>query len=208
VSGETASRNEDERMNERTRRAVLPLLSFLFGVVGLGIAAFVVFSPEKPAAAAVGGPFTLLDQNGKTVTEKALQGRPSLVFFGFTHCPDVCPTTLYQMTQVYTELGGDADKVGSFFVTVDPERDTPEQLKTYLSSFDPHIVGLTGDRAAVDPVLKAYRVYSKKVPTNGDDYTMDHTALVYLMDREGRFVGAFNLQRPPAEAAKELAKLF
>jgi protein SCO1 len=195
-------------MNERTRRAVLPLLSFLFGVVGLGIAAFVVFGPEKPAAAAVGGPFTLLDQNGKTVTEKALQGRPSLVFFGFTHCPDVCPTTLYQMTQVYTELGGDADKVGSFFVTVDPERDTPEQLKTYLSSFDPHIVGLTGDRAAVDPVLKAYRVYSKKVPTNGDDYTMDHTALVYLMDREGRFVGAFNLQRPPAEAAKELAKLF
>lgn len=195
-------------MNERTRRAALPLLSFLFGVIGLGIAAYVVFGPEKPAAAGVGGPFALVDQNGGPVTEAALAGRPSLVFFGFTHCPDVCPTTLYQMTQVYTELGADAGKVGSFFVTVDPERDTPEQLKSYLASFDPHIVGLTGDRAALDPMLKSYRVYAKKVPTTGTDYTMDHTALVYLMDKGGRFVGAFNLQRPPAEAAKDLAARF
>lgn len=194
-------------MSERTRRLALPLLSFLFGVVGLGLAAFIVFSPEQRASSAtVGGPFSLVDQEGRTVTEKALAGKPSLVFFGFTHCPDVCPTTLYQMTQIYTALGADAGKVGAYFVTVDPERDTPKQLKEYLSSFDPHIVGLTGDRPALDAVLKAYRVYAKKVPTGGDEYTMDHTALVYLMDKGGRFVGAFNLQRPADEAAKDLLK--
>lgn len=196
-------------MNERTRRLALPLLSFLFGVVGLGLAAFIVFSPEqRVASATVGGPFSLVDQEGRPVTEKVLAGKPSLVFFGFTHCPDVCPTTLYQLTQIYTALGADAGKVGAYFVTVDPERDTPKQLKEYLSSFDPHIVGLTGDRPAVDAMLKAYRVYAKKVPTSGDEYTMDHTALVYLMDKGGRFVGAFNLQRPIDEAAKDLAKQF
>jgi protein SCO1/2 len=196
-------------MNERTRRAALPLLGFLLGVIGLGLAAFVVFGPERSAVGAtVGGPFTLVDQNGAAVTEKVLAGKPSLIFFGFTHCPDVCPTTLYEMTQLYAALGADADKVQSFFITVDPERDTPQQLKAYLASFDPHIVGLTGERSALDPVLKAYRVYSKKVPTGGDDYTMDHTALVYLMDKKGQFVGAFNLQRPPAESVQDLARLF
>ncbi len=197
-------------MDERTRRLALPFLSFLFGVIGLGVAAFFVLGPERPgaASAAVGGPFSLVDQTGATVTEKALVGKPSLVFFGFTHCPDVCPTTLYELTQLYTELGKDADKLGAYFITVDPERDTPEQLKLYLSSFDPHIVGLTGAREAVEPVLKSYRVYAKKVPTANGEYTMDHTALVYLMDKGGRFVGAFNLQRPPAESAKDLAKHF
>jgi protein SCO1 len=156
----------------------------------------------------VGGPFSLTDQTGAKVTEKALAGKPSLVFFGFTHCPDVCPTTLYALTQLYTELGQDADKLGSFFITVDPERDTPEQLKLYLASFDPHIVGLTGSSEAIETVLKGYRVYAKKVPTSNGDYTMDHTALVYLMDKKGQFVGAFNLQRPPAEAAKDIARHF
>jgi protein SCO1/2 len=197
-------------MDERTRRLALPFLSFLFGVIGLGVAAFFVLGPERPGAASslVGGPFSLTDQTGATVTDKALVGKPSLVFFGFTHCPDVCPTTLYELTQLYTALGKDADKLGAYFITVDPERDTPDQLKLYLSSFDPHIVGLTGSREAVEPVLKGYRVYAKKVPTSNGEYTMDHTALVYLMDKSGRFVGAFNLQRPPAEAAKDLAKYF
>ena len=194
-------------MDERTRRLALPLLSFLFGVIGLGLAAFIVFAPEPRASSSlVGGPFALQDQDGRPVTDAALVGKTSLIFFGFTRCPDVCPTTLYQMTQVYTALGADAGKVGAYFVSVDPERDTPKQLKEYLSSFDPHIVGLTGDRPAVDAMLQAYRVYAKKVPTGGDDYTMDHTALVYLMDKGGRFVGAFNMQRPADEAAKELAK--
>jgi protein SCO1/2 len=156
----------------------------------------------------VGGPFSLVDQNGAAVTEKALVGKPSIVFFGFTNCPDVCPTTLYEMTQVYAALGDRADRLNSFFVTVDPERDTPEQLKKYLSSFDPHIMALTGPREALDPMLRAYRVYAKKTPTANGDYTMDHTALVYLMDKKGRFVGAFNLQRPPAQSVQELEKQF
>jgi protein SCO1/2 len=191
----------------RNSRLLVPLLAFILAAVGLIVAVAAVFLPDAgPAPAAVGGPFKLVDQNGQTVTEKALEGGPSLVFFGFTHCPDVCPTTLYEISQVYDVLGPKGDKVKSFFITVDPERDTPDLLKTYLSSFDPRIVALTGDRPAIDATEKAYRVYAKKVPLDGDNYTMDHTALVYLMDRKGRFVGAFNLQRPPAESAKELEK--
>ena len=196
-------------MTTSARRLVLPLVSFIFGVIGLGLAAYFVFSPDRPSATTgVGGPFQLVDQNGAAVTEKALLGKPSLIFFGFTHCPDVCPTALYELTQLYTALGPDADRLNSFFITVDPERDSPAQLKTYLSSFDPHIVALTGSTAAVEPVLKAFRVYAKKVPTANGEYTMDHTALVYLMDKTGRFVGAFNLARPPADSAKDLQKLF
>ncbi len=196
-------------MSTRARRLALPVLAFLFGVIALALAAYVVLAPaNRPqGSAAVGGPFTLVDQDGRTVTEKDLLGSPSLIFFGYTHCPDVCPTTLYDMTQVYQALGPKADKVKAFFVTVDPERDTQEHLKTYMSSFDPHIRGLTGDRAAVDPMLKAYRVFAKKVPVEGGDYTMDHTALVYLMDARGQFVGAFNLQQPPADAAKQLEQM-
>ncbi|WP_460447948.1 SCO family protein [Alsobacter sp. SYSU BS001988] len=191
-------------------RLVLPLVAFLFGVIALGVAAYVVLAPgqQKITAAAVGGPFRLVDQDGKPVTEAALKGKPSLIFFGFTHCPDVCPTTLQDVTQVYDALGPKADQLNSYFISVDPERDTPELLKTYLSSFDKRIVGLTGDRAAVDAATKAYRVYSRKVPLEKGDYTMDHTALVYLMDKSGQFVGAFNLQRPPAESAKDVARYF
>jgi protein SCO1/2 len=194
-------------MTARATRLVLPLLAFLFGVVALGLAVYVVFAPSRPAAtqaSAVGGPFTLVDQDGKTVTEKDLVGSPSLVFFGFTHCPDVCPTTLQDITLIYQALGAKAGGLKTFFVTVDPERDTAADIKAYLSSFDPHIRGLTGDRAALEPMLKAYRVFAKKVPTEGGDYTMDHTALVYLMDKNGQFVNGFNLQQPPAEAAKQL----
>jgi protein SCO1/2 len=190
------------------RRLALPLLAFVFGAVALLMAVAVVFMPRdgQQAAAAVGGPFSLVDQDGKAFTEKDLLGKPSLVFFGFTHCPDVCPTTLYEITQVYQQLGAKGDKVRAVFVTVDPERDTPDLLKTYLSSFDPHIVGLSGPRPSIDGIMKAYRVFARKVPGENGNYTMDHTALVYLMDAKGRFVGAFNLQKSPAEAAKELER--
>jgi protein SCO1 len=191
-------------MSARTSRLVLPLLAFLFGVVALGLTVYVTYQPRVAGQSTVGGPFSLVDQDGKPVTEKDLAGSPSLVFFGFTHCPDVCPTTLQDMTLLYQALGPKADRLKAYFVTVDPERDTPEQMKSYLSAFDPHIRGLTGDRAALDPMLKAYRVYSKKVPTEGGDYTMDHTALVYLMDKDGHFASAFNLQQKPADAAKQL----
>ena len=159
-----------------------------------------------PVPAAIGGPFQLTDQSGTTVTDKSLQGRPSLIFFGFTHCPDVCPTSLFEISEVLRAMGKDADRVNAYFVSVDPERDSMEAMKDYLSSFDPHLKGLTGDPEAIAKMLTAYRVYAKKVPLKDGDYTMDHTALTYLMDRDGKFVAPFNLNRTPEEAAADLKR--
>ena len=160
----------------------------------------------EPVPAAIGGPFQLTDQSGTTVTDKSLQGRPSLIFFGFTHCPDVCPTSLFEISEVLRAMGKDADRVNAYFVSVDPERDSKEAMKDYLSSFDPHLKGLTGDPEAIAKMLTAYRVYAKKVPLKDGDYTMDHTALTYLMDRDGKFVAPFNLNRTPEEAAADLKR--
>jgi protein SCO1 len=156
------------------------------------------------APATIGGPFQLTDQTGRPVTDKSLKGKPTLIFFGFTHCPDVCPTSLFEISQVLRALGPDADRVNAYFISVDPERDTQGAMKDYLSSFDPHLKGLTGDPEAVAKVISAYRVYAKKVPLKDGDYTMDHTALIYLMDRDGKFVSPFNLKRTPEEAAADL----
>jgi protein SCO1/2 len=158
------------------------------------------------APAAIGGPFQLVDQSGATVTEKSLQGKPSIIFFGFTHCPDVCPTALFEMSEILRAMGKDADRVNAYFISVDPERDSKDAMKDYLSSFDPHLKGLTGDHQAIAKVLSAYRVYAKKVPLKDGDYTMDHTALTYLMDRDGKFVAPFNLNRKAEEAAADLKK--
>ena len=160
-----------------------------------------------PGPSVIGGPFKLIDQNGKPVTDEDIKGRPSLVFFGYTHCPDVCPTTLFEMSEVMRALGPDAGRVNALFITVDPERDTAAAMKDYLSSFDPHLRGATGDQKSIEAVEKGYRVYAKKVPTGKDgDYSMDHTALVYLMDKQGRFVAPFKLDRKPDEAAADLRR--
>ncbi|WP_316226704.1 SCO family protein [Bradyrhizobium sp. SZCCHNS3052] len=176
-------------------------------VVGLSLMFLVMGGGRNIAApAAIGGPFQLTDQSGAVVTEKSLEGRPTLIFFGFTHCPDVCPTSLFEISEVLRAMGKDADSVNAYFVSVDPERDNPAAMKDYLSSFDPHLKGLTGDPEVLVKVLTEYRVYAKKVPLKDGDYTMDHTALVYLMDRNGRFVAPFNLKRTPEEAAADLKK--
>lgn len=196
-------------MTARNARVLLVLTAFIAGLVLFMGAAFLVSGRtgvSAPGPSAIGGPFKLTDQDGKTVTDQSLKGKPYLVFFGFTHCPDICPTTLFEVSELLGKLGPDADRVGALFVTVDPERDTPAKLKDYLGSFDPRLRGLTGDEAAVTAMTKAYRVYSKKVPLEGNDYTMDHTALVYLMDKQGRFVRPFPLKGPPEEAAAELKK--
>ncbi|WP_257167201.1 SCO family protein [Bradyrhizobium sp. SRS-191] len=180
-------------------------LSLVIGLAGM----FLVMGGggrNIAAPAAIGGPFQLTDQSGAVVTEKSLEGRPSLIFFGFTHCPDVCPTSLFEISEVLRAMGTDADRVNAYFVSVDPERDNPATMKDYLSSFDPHLKGLTGDPEVLAKVLTEYRVYAKKVPLKDGDYTMDHTALVYLMDRNGRFVAPFNLKRTPEEAASDLKK--
>jgi protein SCO1 len=158
------------------------------------------------APAAIGGPFQLTDQAGRTVTEKNMQGRPTLVFFGFTHCPDICPTSLFEISEVLRAMGKDADRINAYFISVDPERDTTEAMKVYLSSFDSHLEGLTGNPEQIAKVISAYRVYARKVPLKEGDYTMDHTALIYLMDRDGRFISPFNLKRPPEQAAADLKR--
>ncbi len=196
-------------MSARTARLLLVLAAFLAGLASVFLI-IVIVTGRNPvpvaSASAVGGPFRLTDHNGRTVTDQDFRGHPFLVFFGFTHCPDVCPTALFEVSEVLGKLGPDAARASALFITVDPERDTPEQMKDYLSSFDPRLVGLTGDPAAIAAVAKAYRVYVKKVPLEGSDYTMDHTALVYLMDKDGRFVAPFNLKRQPEDAAADLRR--
>jgi protein SCO1/2 len=176
-------------------------------VVGLLIVFWAMGGVSKVAQpAAIGGPFQLTDQHGNAVTDKSLKGKPTLIFFGYTHCPDVCPTSLFEISEVLRALGKDSDKVNAVFISVDPERDTQAAMKDYLSSFDPHLEGLSGDPAETAKVITSYRVYAKKVPTKDGDYTMDHTALIYLMDRDGRFVSPFNLKRTPEEAAADLKR--
>jgi protein SCO1/2 len=196
-------------MTERRSRLML-VAAFASGLVlCLGVIAWLggmSFPSKALQPVAIGGPFHLTDQNGKAVTDEDLKGKPFLVFFGFTHCPDVCPTTLFDVSEVLRSLGSDADRTAALFITVDPERDTATALKDYLGSFDPHLRGLTGDADALAKVAKEYRVYYKKVPLDGGDYTMDHTAIVYLMDKDGRFVSPFNLKRKPDVAAAELRK--
>ncbi|MGY8668893.1 SCO family protein [Bradyrhizobium sp. UFLA05-109] len=192
----------------RTARPLVIVTAFAASlVVGLLVMFWAMGGVGKVAQpAAIGGPFALTDQNGKTVTDKNLKGKPTLIFFGYTHCPDVCPTSLFEISEVLRAMGKDADKVNAYFISVDPERDTPSTMKDYLSSFDPHLEGLSGDPAETAKVLTSYRVYAKKVPTKDGDYTMDHTALIYLMDRDGRFVAPFNMKRLPEEAATELKR--
>jgi protein SCO1 len=196
-------------MTARASQILLIISAFLTGLVlftGVFLYSTGKLGGGATGSSAIGGPFKLIDQNGKPITEADIKGRPFLVFFGYTHCPDICPTTLFDVSEIMHALGKDADRTGALFISVDPERDTPAVLKDYLSSFDPHLRGATGDREAVDAAEKAYRVYAKKVPTTNGDYSMDHTALVYLMDKQGRFVAPFSLKRRPEDAAADLRR--
>jgi protein SCO1/2 len=184
-------------------RAVVALAA----VVVLGLAAlWVVSSPEKPRAALIGGAFALEDGDGKTVSDQTLRGRPFLVYFGYTHCPDVCPTELARISDILAKMGDKA--IPALFITVDPERDTPKVMQDYVSSFDARIIGLSGSPQAIEAAEKAFRVYARKGQAQaGGDYSMDHSSVVYLMDKSGAFVEAFNAERPPEEAAKDLERL-
>ncbi len=198
-------------MNTRASHILVVLSAFLAGlVIFLGVFLYATgqFGGGGPGPSAIGGPFNLIDQNGKPVTDQDLKGRPALVFFGYTHCPDVCPTTLFDISELMRALGPDASRAAALFITVDPERDTAPVMKDYLSSFDPHLRAGTGDPKAIEAAEKAYRVYAKKVPGEKGDYSMDHTALIYLMDKQGRFVAPFSLKRRPEDAAAELRKYF
>ena len=171
----------------------------------LAAAAAVVLRVPAPAPG-IGGPFELTAHDGRRLSSRDLAGKPFAVFFGFTRCPDICPTTLLDLSRVIAGLGQAASGMRFLFVSVDPEHDTPELLRLYLSSFDPHLTGLTGTPAEIAAVAKAYRAYYEKVPTS-DGYTMNHTAVIYLMGADGRFHGTMRAEDPEAEQVAKLREL-
>jgi protein SCO1/2 len=144
--------------------------------------------PGVAGAAQIGGPFSLVDGNGQAVTERSYPGKWLLVFFGYTHCPDVCPTTLSDLAQALDQLGPQADRLQPLFITVDPERDTPQVMHDYVASFGNRIAGLTGSAAQIAAAAKTYRVYYAKHP-EGSDYSMDHSAILYVMRPDGSLAG-------------------
>src|SRR6266478_2668448 len=158
-------------------------------------------------ASAIGGPFRLTDQNGKAVTDADLKGRWSLIYFGYTHCPDACPTALNDISIALEDLGAKREAVRPVFITVDPERDTPESLKAYVTSFDAPILALTGTPDEVAQAAKGYRVYYAKHPEAGGDYSMDHSSVIYVMDPEGRFTASFTHESAPEQISERLKKL-
>lgn len=158
-------------------------------------------------ASAIGGPFQLIDQNGKPFSDADLKGKWHLIFFGYTQCPDACPTALNEMSLALDRLGMKRDEVGVVFITVDPERDTPDALKSYVQSFDAPIVALTGSPEAVAQAAKAYRVFYAKHPRADGDYDMDHSAVIYVMSPEGRFTATFTPDSSADAIVQRLQKL-
>jgi protein SCO1 len=156
---------------------------------------------------AIGGPFSLVDQDGKTVTNTALEGKWLLVYFGYTHCPDACPTALNNIALAMQDLGAKRAEVRPVFITIDPARDTSQVMKDYVTAFDAPILALTGTAAEVAQAAKNYRVYYAKHPEAGGEYSMDHTSLIYVMDPKGRFTASFTGEDPPEQMAERLKKL-
>jgi protein SCO1/2 len=195
------------------RLVVIVVVGFLIGA--LGGAGLLVLTRGMPAhevetsgKALIGGPFTLVDQNGKQVTDKDFRGRYMLVFFGYTHCPDVCPAELQVMSQALDDLGPKASGIVPVFISLDPERDTPEVIGAYVKNFGPSFVGLTGSPEQVAQAAKAYRVSYSKFYANGqdnkNDYSVDHSTFLYLMDRNGEYVTHFNFGTSPHKMAEAL----
>lgn len=190
----------------------------LVAVIGLGLSALIVmaqvqFSPvaEKKsvpvAGSSVGGPFTLIDHTGKTVTEKNFAGQYLLIYFGFTSCPAICPTELQKMNQALKQLGPITDKIQPLFITIDPERDTQEVMKNYVAQFNPRLIGLTGTVGQVDDALKAYKIYARKVKDPAmTDYTMDHSSYIYLMNPEGKLLSLYGIDSTPADIVADVHK--
>jgi len=175
-------------------------------VLAAGLISFQWYRTTNQAVA-FGAPFELVDHNGGTITEAAFRGTPTAIFFGFTHCPEVCPTTLFEMDGWLEQLGPDADKVKAYFVSVDPERDTPDVMKTYLENFSGRITGITGEPAKVMEMTKDFRIFARKVDLENGDYTMDHTASILLLKRNGDFFGTIAYQENPEIALEKLRRL-
>ena len=175
------------------KRALL-LASVLAALLVAGAIAIVPrLLVEGGGPPAIGGPFTLVDHTGRTVTDADYRGRLMLIFFGYTFCPDVCPTTLATVAQAWEALSADErTQLVPIFVSIDPDRDSPERMAEYVANFSPGLVGLTGSATQVADIARAYRVYVRKGEGTATDYSMDHSAILYLMDRQGRFAGHFD----------------
>ena len=187
----------------------------LAGLVILGAGVFLALDMRgNPRGAggtvlanAIGGPFQLTDQNGKMVTDADLKGKWSLIYFGYTHCPDACPTALNDISIALDELGPKRAEVRPVFITVDPERDTSQVLKSYVTAFDAPILALTGTPEEIAQAAKGYRVYYAKHPEADGDYSMDHSSVIYVMDPQGRFTASFTHESAPEQIAERLKKL-
>ncbi|MFC5585649.1 SCO family protein [Nitratireductor kimnyeongensis] len=185
--------------------------SILIGIlavmaVGVGLLTFQWYQ-QQSSGKAFGVPFELVDQDGNTITEAAFKGGPRVVFFGFTHCPEVCPTTLFELDGYLEQLGDDAADIKPYFVSIDPERDTPEVMKTYLSNFSDRITGITGDPEKVAAMAKGFSIYVRKVELEDGDYTMDHTASILLLDSDGDFFGTIAYEENSETAIAKLKRL-
>jgi len=175
----------------------------------VGAAGWIGWDAWQGGQPAIGGPFTLVDQNGQSFSSERLKGKPTLIYFGYTYCPDVCPTSLLLMQTAVEQLGPDgANKVNLVFITVDPERDTPELIKGYVSNFGPTIIGLTGTPEQIASAARAYRVYYQKAPSkDGGPYLMDHSSILYLLDRNERFITHFTHEAKAEAISAALRRL-
>jgi protein SCO1 len=184
------------------------LFAALLALAGLGIGwAGYSWLAVAPSGKAFGAPFELTDQNGQSITEKALQGHPTVLFFGFTHCTEVCPTTLFEMDGWFKKLGSEGDKIKAYFVSVDPERDSAELLKTYISNVTNRVTGITGDPVKVAAMVKSFGVYARKVQSDDGGYDMDHTASVFLLNSAGDFHGTIVYGENPDTALEKMRRL-
>ena len=183
------------------------VFAWAFAFHGSGTASSALVRERPSAGMEISRPFLLTNHEGRPFTERDLRGKPHLVFFGFTHCPDVCPTTLFELTDLLAELGPDADKLSTLLISVDPERDTRELLAQYLSAFDPRIRALRGTPEETQAALKAFAAFAEKVPAEGGDYTMSHTAGVLMIDAQGQLMGMLDMHEPKETKLAKLRRL-
>jgi protein SCO1/2 len=188
---------------------VYAIIGLLVAVLLLAAGGYLFLSGSQPAALTVGGPFSLIDGDGKPVTDQTWRGKYLLVYFGYTYCPDVCPTTLTNVAAALDKLGPKADQIQPLFITVDPKRDTPSVVKQYAAAFSPRLIGLTGTAQQIDTAAKEYRVYYAEHRTGPgpDDYSMDHSSVLYLMGPDGRFIAPVRADQDGPEIAAALTKL-
>jgi protein SCO1 len=186
--------------------------TILIGIVvlmlgGFGALSYQYFQGRTTAGEAFGAPFTLVDQRGEEITEAAFRGQPTALFFGFTHCPEICPTTLFELDGWLAQLGPEGEDIDAYFVSIDPERDTPEILDAYIGNVSDRITGITGEPDKVAEMARAFSIYVRKVDLDGGDYTMDHTASILLLDETGDFAGTIAYGENPDTALAKLRRL-